>query len=922
MNNTLIYLVGTGVSFFDGVYQSIQSIYANTNNIITDVHFLEATIVFPARRAVKNFHQFMSDYQGLLPKVLATNDLHHHPLLMNEPKHSILPSWILQDIMEQLVKKAFGSHHANKIAKEIIELLNEFYITHGGLDVLSSLDHLETYSLHQEQKISFLRILSKSWEFVLQAHGGVSQAYSNSKNIKFFLEKSKKLSHSLIFCSHVDQTYDFKSFLSYVLSSANAHAIISVGGAFNIKQAKETIYRLTNININDAYWIEKKNVIKNKKMTILDTLNTAEEAKVISSIVTYCCKTSQPKKIMIVSSDRLLVEMVKDLLALNHVDINDSIGSFLSSTITGSFFSLLLESVYKSKKNIDIQCWIDLMMHPLTQKGHKEERTSPRFNHLKNLRQWIKNFSQSPITKRLEKIESMPHLSWLNTMKKEALGKNFSSPTRSFNHWVEWHKNWALHISAQCEIFKYQDGKLIEEIFDDLLLRNDLYHHLSFDRYYVIFNSVIELSPKFHHYHTLQSNVMAVGPLEARYEIADIIIITNCNEGIWPKKNKNFWLSPKFRHYLGLTKDEDSQQRQLEEFIYFLNVANTYITRRKIDEGQHQEPSPFWKRMESDLHLQKKMPTPDLLNDIDWKYIAKNADENEEKKSDSTHDLNQFFDVPSCVFPEILSVSAIDLLANDPFGFYVRYILKLYPIKNILKSPDHLDKGIFIHKMLHDWALFFEKKFFGQMDHFLNSFFCSIEKNYLTSCWKDQCRGILKELISEPILFFLSNGDGFLFPEHRGSLFLTLSQEQLQSVTVEIMAKADLLMMRSNALSIIDYKTGSIPTKNQIEEGGYWQMPIEGLIAYTNGFNLDNWKSNQHSLDMFFFKLHSKSPYISKKNVDIGDVVEWKKRLIEFLTPFYGTHRVGLSKEKNNQSFKEDYYQLLRVAKHSHIHTP
>ena len=84
------------------------------------------------------------------------------------------------------------------------------------------------------------------------------------------------------------------------------------------------------------------------------------------------------------------------------------------------------------------------------------------------------------------------------------------------------------------------------------------------------------------------------------------------------------------------------------------------------------------------------------------------------------------------------------------------------------------------------------------------------------------------------------------FTEIRGSIKL-----ETQNGPFELTARADRLdQLADGSLEIIDYKTGSIPTKKQVRNGLSPQLSLEALIASKGGFDGLN---NQHFLRVVAF---------------------------------------------------------------------
>lgn len=53
--------------------------------------------------------------------------------------------------------------------------------------------------------------------------------------------------------------------------------------------------------------------------------------------------------------------------------------------------------------------------------------------------------------------------------------------------------------------------------------------------------------------------------------------------------------------------------------------------------------------------------------------------------------------------PRRLSASGIDLLIQDPYSVFAKYILKLYPLDDLDKEPDQRDYGTLVHAIIEEF---------------------------------------------------------------------------------------------------------------------------------------------------------------------------------------------------------------------------
>ena len=75
------------------------------------------------------------------------------------------------------------------------------------------------------------------------------------------------------------------------------------------------------------------------------------------------------------------------------------------------------------------------------------------------------------------------------------------------------------------------------------------------------------------------------GPLEARLQQPDVVILGSLNEGVWPRPQESGpWLSRPMREALGLPAPEQLTGRSAHDFAQALGAETVYLTRAlKVD---------------------------------------------------------------------------------------------------------------------------------------------------------------------------------------------------------------------------------------------------------------------------------------------------------------------------------------------------
>jgi ATP-dependent helicase/nuclease subunit B len=183
--------------------------------------------------------------------------------------------------------------------------------------------------------------------------------------------------------------------------------------------------------------------------------------------------------------------------------------------------------------------------------------------------------------------------------------------------------------------------------------------------------------------------------------------------------------------------------------------------------------------------------------------------------------------------PTTLSVTEIEKLLRDPYWIYAKKILrlrKLPPLENQLSAADF---GNFVHKALEDFSQHLLKKspcdwyllLVKSGEHVLKDL---LKASVVKSLWWPRFKRLASWLCRENIF----SQDVKYYAEVRGKMYFDIN-----GLPFYLQAKADCLIIdQKGAISIIDYKTGALPSMKNILQGTSSQMILEALIAASGGF--------------------------------------------------------------------------------------
>jgi len=190
---------------------------------------------------------------------------------------------------------------------------------------------------------------------------------------------------------------------------------------------------------------------------------------------------------------------------------------------------------------------------------------------------------------------------------------------------------------------------------------------------------------------------------------------------------------------------------------------------------------------------------------------------------------------PLSARPRQLPVTDIETWRRDPYAIYAKHILKLRALDELDADPDRADLGIAIHEALGEFVRRHPHALPAHAEQELREigewkFGSLLSRPSAWAFWWPRFERIAAWFVAEErlrraeLVESLGEVEGKLIVQTRGGPFT-------------IIARADRVdRLASGELEIIDYKTGSVPRKQEIGAAIAVQLPLEGAIAQAGGF--------------------------------------------------------------------------------------
>ncbi|MCC8467618.1 MAG: RecB family exonuclease [Rickettsia endosymbiont of Eriopis connexa] len=402
---------------------------------------------------------------------------------------------------------------------------------------------------------------------------------------------------------------------------------------------------------------------------------------------------------------------------------------------------------------------------------------------------------------------------------------------------------------------------------------------------------------------TDSANIIIAPPEDLTLCKFDLIILPHFNNENWTPTTKSHpWLSKKALQILNIDYNEIAPTLYSDYFNLFLQNKQVIILNAKKYDGKLSVPSNLFLK----LQLKHVIPTSSYVIPAEAGIqLNTNLDMDPRFRGD---DIGKDWDdkaANSTFFPSILSVTDIETLIRNPYEFYAKKILGLRKKDNIWEEPKISDFGNFIHKVLEEYSKNYDKQFINlnlldKQNALINIgnhiLYGTILPSYTKKTWQIKLTAFSKAFI----LFDIERRKNCkeIYFETKGELQLNIAGQDIKIIGI-----ADRIeISKSNNITILDYKTGTIPTKKEIELGLSPQLIIESLMLLENGFPECHSRESGNPITIAYVKITSTEPYVQTMEIALSTETLNKhkaglvKLLEHYITNQFFSYDLNLSK--------------------------
>lgn len=889
-----IYNIPAHQSFVDVLAKGVMDRFGSD-----PISLSKVLILLPNRRAVRSlseaFLRLMNGKAAILPNMQPIGDVDEDGLVIGGGgfyEHlEIRPSTpvflrrsILMDIIASWYRRRGEdipeSANRAQLALALEHLLDQIQTEELSINELKNIVP-EKYSVHWQQTLELLKILTEHWPQVLKLTGYMDAAERRNllmtmlgknwldnppldpiiaagstgsiKATSSLLDVIARLPKGIVVLPGIDRNLDDESWEA--ISNAHPQAMMKAllnrmrvdrldiknwdGSDEQIDHNKTILFReimrpsAATYKWRDLDW-NTSELLESIEQVVAPGIR--EEAGIIAFKMRE--QLEKPgKTAALITPDRMLARQVASELERWQIKVDDSAGTPLFNTPTGTYLRLITEMAGERFAPVP---FLSALKHPLMAAGYKpgEFRSFAR--------KLERDYLRGPRPK-----EGLTGLS--------SLIKNKSSLNKKFDDW--WERLSAIlkpfeqvitsesakfedllvtHIEVAEALARTDtkagaerlwggdDGEAAAELVAELIEAAQTFKTMPGGEYPALFNQLMSGVTVRAKYGT-HPRLYIWGPLEARLQQADLMILSGLNEGSWPPEYKaDPWMSRPMRRDFGLPDLDQKTGLSAHDFVQAASADNVVITRSEKMDGTPTVKSRWLSRLHAIIGENHHVEHSEKW--LRW-YSKLDQPDQSSKPVD-----------PPCPRPPVearprdLSVTRIQLWMQDPYSLYASKILKLKKLDDLDQDPTAIEKGVMIHRILEEFMASYKDELPDDaLDKFIKIgkryFDTEIDKPSVTAFWWPRFKQIAEWFIAEEI--------------NRRQYATTIATETLGEISFaapagqfKLSARADRIdAFKDGGYSVIDYKTGNPPSVRELKSGFAPQLPLEAAIAIRNGFH-------------------------------------------------------------------------------------
>ena len=577
-------------------------------------------------------------------------------------------------------------------------------------------------------------------------------------------------------------------------------------------------------------------------LSIVECATRAEEAGTIALAMREVLETPR-RTAALVTPDRQLAESVIAALQRWHIDIDDSAGRPLASCQAGGFLQCLVTMFAEDFAPVPL---LAVLKHPLAAGGLSPSDFRARVNELERtvlrgyrlpgglpglcaaiagndrLLAFVENHVAAPLAPLVEAwAVTAPSLATLA----QALGiaAEAMASRRQMDDGTVDQADGALHIWAN------EDGEAAASLLASLAEHGGAFEADTASFPHILGQMMATRTVR----RTWQTHprLAILGPVEARMQSADRLILGGFNEGAWPPRPEiDPWMNAEMRQAAGLPAHNWRTGLSAHDVWMAICAPEVIVTRALRNEDTVTTPSRWLQRLRAVLAALG---------------IGAAVDDGQRFR-DSLSALSPVPAMMPCerprptppveARPRQFSATEIDDWITDPYSLYARRVLALRQLDDIDRPIDAALRGNLVHDSL---AAFIKAFPHGPLPANAAAELLAIARRLFAPYWNIPTVRFFWWPAFETMAAWFVETESRRREDLRQSHAEVTGQIELEAPVgpVTFTARADRIdSFVDGGLAVLDYKTGRAPSASDVAQGRRTQLLTEAVIAAHGGF--------------------------------------------------------------------------------------
>ncbi len=557
----------------------------------------------------------------------------------------------------------------------------------------------------------------------------------------------------------------------------------------------------------------------------------------------------ESKSALLVTSDRNLARRVAAELRRWEIEIDDSAGMPLDQSAPGSLMLLTARAIID---NSDIVALLATLKHPLVRAGRSlhEFRRHSRLLEIMVLRGPKLHGGVMALADELKSRTAKPSIDLNKQREVVEIVEEFAAAASHFatmaqksavglDELLEVHLAFVETLvrdenNETTQFWSKEAGETLAQFLEHL--RAAASHAGQIDpQGYPAILAVLMMDQAVRPHRRSDFRLSILGQFESRLQNADLVVIGGLNEGVWPRNvAPNPWANRAMRQALGLPDDRLRMGAAALDFLCLATAPEVVLSRaRKDQNGSPNAPSRWLARMDAILKADGVINRSNATSP----YVAW-ADQIDRPEGLYPRPIQAPAPRPQRdARPVELWATDVENLVRDPYSVYARRILSLEPLDPIDADPGAADRGLIIHSILERFVRAYPTTL---PEAAIDRLLAEGREVFASLAHQPQVQALWWPRFETVAAWFIGIEQdrrqkiSAVYAEVRGALSLDIADR-----TYRIRARADRIEIdHDGVISILDYKTGSIPSAALVRDGISPQLPLEGAIALADGFSV------------------------------------------------------------------------------------